>query len=109
MKCKKIQWRHAVEPFPVDKNEKIAKLVFQIITNEEPTDEMLDKMEQVLVADDILYYPLRVFTKAGRHLFCFLEIDLKNNTTTKEAYVETATEKLNKFGNVIECVYEGGV
>ena len=78
MKCTKIQWRHAIEPFPVDKNEKIAKLVFQIITNEEPTDEMLDKME----------------------------IDLKNNTTTKEAYVETATEKLSKFGNVIECVYD---
>lgn len=106
MKCKKIQWRHAVEPFQVDKNEKIAKLVFQIITNEEPTDEMLDKMEQVLVADDILYYPLRVFTKAGRQLFCFLEIDLKNNATTKEAYVETATEKLSNFGNVVDFVYD---
>ena len=87
MKVTNVYWKQAIEPFPIDKNEKIAKLVFQIITNEEPTDEMLDKMEEVLVADDILYYPLRVFNKAGRQLFCFLEIDLKNNTISKEAYV----------------------
>lgn len=106
MKVTKVHWKQAIEPFSIDKNEKIAKLVFQIITNEEPTDEMLDKMEEVLVADDILYYPLKVFVKVGRRLFCFLEIDLKNNATTKEAYVETATERLSNFGNVVDCVYD---
>ena len=80
-------------------SENIAVINFELVLKNEPTNKLLDTMEELLKGNDELYFPLRVFLRSGKHIFCLIETSLKEETNI-DTYTEDTLYKLQEFGEV---------